>query len=124
MRRTLTPKFWLWRCDNCGLLAYPPEGDETAEPQDHCPCWKGPRWVRYFAMTPSTPESRDAARRDRAAEMLISVAEALAADIVEPVEEAVARGAIPHDPRENGLAIAPEDTHKNGSEDTRPEEAS
>lgn len=68
VRRTLTPKFWLWRCDNCGLLAYPPEGDEAAEPQVNCPCWKGPRWVRYFAMTPSTPESRDAARRARAAE--------------------------------------------------------
>ena len=35
-------------------------------------------------------------------------AEALGADIVEPVEDAVTRGAIPHDPREYGSDPSPE----------------
>ena len=34
------------------------------------------------------------------------IAEALGADIVEPVEDAVARGAIPHDPREHATPDA------------------
>src|SRR5690606_19110795 len=67
---TLMRKFWLWRCDHCGLLAYPPDGRPDDEPDIVCVCWSRPRWVRYLALHPDTPDEKDARRRARASSAL------------------------------------------------------
>lgn len=69
-KATLMRRFWLWRCDRCGLLTYPPERRPDDEPDIVCECWSGPRWVRYLALHPDSPDEKDARRRARAAAAL------------------------------------------------------